>query len=265
MGNLLSEESFLAATNQQAGNTSPKFDEDQHYTFSPDDPTLQNIETLDLDLSPRREHFPSEHQQPLENDIRDPEQSAGFSQLSGNSTPRSDGGSADLSKQGNDSNVEQILHELSMTDQEEDRGDPLLEHRSLPQAPSQQYQARHENAFTSFLSENKSRGSEPDILPSRLKTRSSDLSRRQQKPNNNYDGDTSNGYTSPTERSPVERIRRRSSDGNSRHESRHGGSRRSRSSSGSRQVDMEVRFHDLIHACADIPISVQILFILFIL
>lgn len=247
MGNLLSEESFGVTSHQQQSRRSlQQFDddnEDRHYNFSPDDPTLQNLDTLELDGSPRRDHLPSEDQQPFENDTREPDLSAPvFSQLSGNSSPTSDDGigtepSPPRQVGSNQANVDQILHELSMTDQEDhDRGNqqPLM---SLPQIPRpieqqlQQQPPRHEEAFAPHLNGYRgitgSLGNEPDILPSRVMTHTS--------PRNNETLDLGNDDHMSTEARSVLRSRRRSSD-----DLQNRAFRRSRSLSGSKKGDSGV-------------------------
>lgn len=236
MGNLLSEESFgmTASHRQQGAQSPPDLDGDEHYTFSPDDPTLKNLETLGLDLTPRSDHLPSENQQPFENEIHDNEPPAPvFSQLSGNSSARSDndddGGPDMLMQRGDGPNVEQMLHELSMTDHEGGDGgnDPFLEHRSLPRPPQAHH---HENGFTSSMNEQKMPDTEPDILPSRMKTRTSDLSSRQK-----FSSPDEQRYL-PGERSSSERSGR----GRNSEEDYRRANRRSRSLSGSKKVDAEV-------------------------
>lgn len=180
MGNLLSEEQFSHQNHDRHGDNndddndddgvSPQMHEDQHFAFSPDDPTLQNIENLDLDLSPRRDQFASPgNQLPSENlnirqlDDGDAERS-GFAQLSGNSSPVSDGIRTPVN-QNQPTDVQQILHELSITDQEDNNG--LSEPMSLPQLPSEQN--HHSNTLS--IQHTKAPVSETDILPSRYQSR----------------------------------------------------------------------------------------------
>ena len=78
MGNLLTEEAF---DDSQTRSRLPQTNNDDIFT---EDPTLQNIDNLESDISPRRKNLPSEHQQPLENEHN--QQKEVFSRLSASSS-----------------------------------------------------------------------------------------------------------------------------------------------------------------------------------